>query len=462
MKTLFLIVDSGTAIRNILRTSVLKTILDDSDAQIIIFSPVFSDEFKNEFESERVTVHPLPQRRRSRLESLIHSIRRNVWADYTGLFSFNLKRKYKTFFLIRGLFALLGKVLPTPAQQRLLKKLHDLEFQLAPKLRTAYFDDYNPDLVFYTSMFSPQRTGLELEAEQRKISSIAFIMSWDNTAVKGPLNQRPSKFIVWNEIMKNELIDYHMVEHDRIFVSPPPQFDCYQHQRSIQNLEDFCKKYSIPSGKKIISYTTGTPGCAPRDFEVVKMLCEEIKSRNLNDSIHLIIRPHPKDQLSKYEFITEVPFATLQKPGRTSSAMDSWNPSRENMEELAELMLYSDININVASTITIDAAIFDTPVINVAFDGAKNLRFHKSCRRLYHYEHYKYMQDQGGVPLANSMDELLTYLKEHLADPNWGEKGRETIRADQVGIIKWNSGQKIGEFISKILMKKVGLNVTRN
>ncbi len=460
MKTLFLIVDSGTAIRNILRTSVLKTILDDSDAQIIIFSPVFSDEFKNEFESERVTVHPLPQRRRSWLESLIHSIRRNVWADYTGLFSFNLKRKYKTSFLIRSLFALLGKVLPTPAQQRLLKKLHDLEFKLTPKLRTAYFDDYNPDLVFYTSMFSPQRTGLELEAEQRKILSVAFIMSWDNTTVKGPLNQRPSKFIVWNEIMKKELIDYHMVERNRIFVSPPPQFDCYQHQRSIQNLEDFCKKYSIPSGRKIISYTTGTPGCAPRDFEVVKMLCEEIKSRNLNDSIHLIIRPHPKDQLSKYEFITEVPFATLQKPGRTSSAMDSWNPTKDNMEELAELLYFCDLNINVASTITIDSAFFNTPVINVCFDGEIDLPFRNSCRRLYHYEHYKFMQDQGGVPLAKTIDELLIYIQNHLANPSLGENGRKTILEKQFGIIKGESGQRIGGYINKTLTEKAGPNVT--
>ena len=66
------------------------------------------------------------------------------------------------------------------------------------------------------------------------------------------------------------------------------------------------------------------------------------------------------------------------------------------------------------------------------------------------------MQDQGGVPLAKTIDELLIYIQNHLANPNLGENGRKTILEKQFGMINGESGQRIGGYITKTLTERRG------
>ena len=42
----------------------------------------------------------------------------------------------------------------------------------------------------------------------------------------------------------------------------------------------------------------------------------------------------------------------------------------ENQKHLGDTLYHADVVVNVASTITIEACIFDTPVVNINFDGA--------------------------------------------------------------------------------------------
>ena len=60
LKTIFIIVDSGTAIRNLLRTSVLKTLKDQKKLRIVIFSPITDKVFLEEMESPGVIIEQNP------------------------------------------------------------------------------------------------------------------------------------------------------------------------------------------------------------------------------------------------------------------------------------------------------------------------------------------------------------------------------------------------------------------
>ena len=70
--------------------------------------------------------------------------------------------------------------------------------------------------------------------------------------------------------------------------------------------------------------------------------------------------------------------------------------------ELAESMMYSDVVVNLCSTITIDAAVFDTPIVCVNFDFRGKRPSNVSIKRLYLFDHYAKLGQTGGFELANS------------------------------------------------------------
>ena len=80
-KTLFIILDAGTAIRNILRTDVFRVLKEQSWLRTVIFSPITDTEFRQEFEAENVVVEPIQFWRPNPLVKTLRSLRKDVWSE---------------------------------------------------------------------------------------------------------------------------------------------------------------------------------------------------------------------------------------------------------------------------------------------------------------------------------------------------------------------------------------------
>ncbi len=117
------------------------------------------------------------------------------------------------------------------------------------------------------------------------------------------------------------------------------------------------------------------------------------------------------------------------------------------MYALAELMRYSDVVVNIASTITIDAAAFDTPTVNVAFDGYEKKPYNLSCKRYYDYEHYKRIVDTGGIKISDTIDELIVHIQRSLDDPKQEAEGRARIRSEQCWQLDGQAGKRVGQYL---------------
>lgn len=451
MKTIFIILDSGTAIRNILRTDVFKTLKQQDGVKIVIFSPIIDDDFKKEFSAERVFIEYVPKWKPNIIVKSLRSLKKDLWADRSNLFTFKQKRDKKEGRLIRNLAL---KILMNKSSDKnvgaYIRFLEKLELFFTPVLADPYFERYKPDLIFYTTIYSRDPC-IEIEAQKRGIKTISFIQSWDNPTSKGPFPATPDKVVVWNNILKDEAIKYHGFSEDRILVSGIPQFDIYVDKANFLSKDEFFKKYGLNTERKLITYTTGTPGTAPFDHEIIEMLYDALQKNTFMPTAQLLVRLHPKDRYEYYRKFENRPNLSIQMPGRQAKTNDNWNPTREDMYGLAELMCYSDIVINVASTITIDAAAFNTPIVNVAFDGYKTKPYKDSCRRYYDYEHYKNIVKTGGVKIAYSIDELIQYINFYLNNPAADSEGREKIRKEQCWKLDGNSGRRIAEYILQYL-----------
>jgi hypothetical protein len=450
-RTIFLGMDSGVAIRNILRTDVFAVLKAQPWLRIVIFGPLVDDEFRREVAGPNVFVEKLPQKKEGPILAVLASIKKEIWADKAQLFTFGSKRLRKRGRGIRDFFIrTLCRIDSADRIRATIAKIRNLEKRFAPAHAAAFFDRYQPDLLFTTTLYSRVHN-LEWLAKQRGIPCAAFVLSWDNPTSKGPFPVRPERVILWNEILRQELITYHDCTPEELYVSGVPQFDIYAQHERYRSREEFFKRWNLDPALPLVTYTTGTPGTAPFDDEVVELLYQRIQQGALRQKVQLLVRLHPKDKIEFYRRFEGLPGLVLQLPGRAGSTADSWNPTHDDMYGLAELMKYTAVNVNVASTITIDAAAFDTPVVNVAFDGKVTKPYLESCVRYYDYEHYKRIVDTGGVRIARNPDEMMQAIQAYLDDPSLEAAGRERIRREQCWKLDGHSGRRIAEYLIRLM-----------
>lgn len=451
-KTIFIILDAGTAIRNILRTDVFRLLQEQEWLRIVIFSPVTDAEFRAEFARPNVVVEPLQHWKPNSLVKTLRSLRKDVWGEQFKLARFNEKRTKKTRFLSAFVTNVLLRNAGTEKIQRAVKRLEGYEAKATPSLGDAYFSKYRPDLVFYTTLYARDLC-LEIGARQRGIKSVAFILSWDNPTTKGPFPIRPDRAVLWNQVLQQELCRYHGYKAEELCVAGVPQFDIYTHREQFLPREEFFHKWKLDPAKRLITYTTGTPGTAPFDDQVVDLLYQKIVAGAFKQPCQLLVRLHPKDLPEVYRRFEGLPGIVIQLPGRRAKTNDSWNPTREDMYGLAELMCYSDVVVNIASTITIDAAAFDTPIVNVAFDGYEKKPYEESCARYYEYEHYKRVVQTGGFKISYHIDELVQHIQEYLDNPKLDAAGRARIREEQSFKLDGKAGERIAEFLLRYIQE---------
>ena len=454
MKTLFMLMDTGTAIRNVLRSRLFETLRLQPNLRIILFTPLNPTEMIEEFGSENIICERLPKWRANPLVRTIRSIKKDIWARKTNIFSYCHRREKRNNWLFRKYFIpLFNMVLFQGNYDVALTVLDRMENFFTPILEPELFARYKPDLVFFTTLYSAD-CSLEISSYKQGIPTICLIHSWDNVTTKGPFPFRPDRVIVWNSVLKQETIKYQRILPKDIRISGIPQFDIYFDRDSFASKETFFRRYGLDPERKLITYTTSSIGGAPFEAALVERLHQDIVFSTFPYQVQLFVRLHPKDDILLYEHLEGRPYLTLVRPGQHSSnIMDSWNPTRDDMFGLAELMLYSDIVINVASTITIDAAMFDTPVINIAFDGPDKFPYLYSCKRYYDYEHYLNIVDTGGVAVVYSHEELLNKIVLELEQPNHHAEGRKVIREQQAQYLDGDSAKRIAGFVIEFMQE---------
>lgn len=456
MKTIFIISPSGTTTRDILRSNGFNNIFHENpDIRFILFSPACNDiDFINEFKLDNIKIHCLNKYSIVGLEWMYTRLR-------YFLFGINQKSSTRTIanqkfisennnLLIKILALLLSKkVIPIEKTRCFLKNAHPYIF--IDNTYANYFETYSPNLIFIIHPYYDTVLPMLKIAIRKKVPVIAQISSWDNLTSKGELPTKIDKLIVWNKIMKSEAINIHSFLEENVFVSGIPQFDIYYHNKKEYSREEFYNSLNLDINKKLIVYTTVPPTIGPCDPDIIKIILNFIESKKIIHPSQLLVRLHPKDNINRYYELKSSNNIIWDNINKKSEFPDNWNPSVENISHLADTMKYADLIINIASTTTIDAAYFNTPIINIAYDGFSKQDYLSSIRRYYDFEHYKKIVNTKGIKIVYNNDELLVNINKYLTNPNIDSKQREFLIKEQCEYLDDKSGERIKNFILKEL-----------
>jgi hypothetical protein len=290
-------------------------------------------------------------------------------------------------------------------------------------------------------------------ARRQGIPSLAVDLSWDNLTNRFFPPRQVDRLVLWNRTMRDEACELHAYEADRVAVTGVPQFDSY-FSSSRSTREAFCGRVGLDPARRIITLATiPAPKFAYHGF-VIDRLLDAMESGALAAPASLLVRLHPRDDAAPYERFTGRPHVVVEKPFRKTSTRSSDGMDidfmQENTRHLADTLFHSDVVLNVASTIAIEASIFDTPVINIAFDGQPG-----SNQTLmdWHYgsTHFKKVLRSGAVRLAQSPAEMIALINMYLSDPAADAAGRRRIVAEQCEFTDGRSAERVATEIVREL-----------
>jgi hypothetical protein len=456
-KRLLWSVPNGSSAGNVLRSGVLARILDRAtDASVVLVSPLAADPaFTSEFAHPRVSFEPLPSHVPAGLEARLLGIIQARYLETRTTETLRIKlaasdtgRALRR----RRLKAIAGRIIaPHGASGRWYDWTDRL---VADRAMQDIFDRHRPTLV---AVATPGLIFAEIPllrtARRRGVTSMAVDLSWDNLTNKLLPIRRVDRLIVWNSTMRREAHELHGYPLEDIDVAGPPQFDGYFNSALRSTRTAFCRRVGLDPGRRVLTLTTIPAESYPRHGLVIDRLLAAIHSGAIRQPCDLLVRVHPRDDLRQYERYAGIAHVVVEKPFRaTTRAADghSVDVSVDNTRHLADTMCHSDVVLNVASTIAIEAAIFDTPVVNIAFDedDAEARPFLKSPLRYYSYTHYRQIVRAGGVRIARSAGEMIDLVNSYLADPSRDRDGRRRVVAEQCEFTDGRSAERLARVIA--------------
>lgn len=448
MKTIFLTAFEGIEIRTVFRTPILETL---KGTRIIAFTKVrepvehsklmqyYREEFPGiEWEGVRIRLNRIDKF----FQKLKFLLLKTESTDLHRRIKLKNDKDYFSYFF----FSFLNTILAKPIIRKLIRFAD--YYLIKDNTYAYYFDAYDPDLVISALPFEEIEINLLHEAKRRGIKSIGFISSWDKVTSKCILRVLPDKLICFNDFVKRNLIKHNEVKERDIFVAGIPHYDHY-FEKDFISKEVFFREQGIDPQKKLIVYAPMGKQYSNSDWEVIDMLYDLTNGFNAN----LLVRFQPVETIDEQE-LKKRPWLIYQHPGkRFSASRTDWDMDYQDLKLLKNTLYHMDLLICYASSLSIDAMVFNKPVININFELEPIELLEKPATWYYQLAHYKDALVSGGIKLADSKFQLEAGIERYLNNPLYNEENRKKLAEEQCKYLDGKAGEKVGNFILDILSR---------
>lgn len=426
-----------------------RVLESDSALKVVLLSPMARDAaFMREFARDRVQIVDQPAHVPQGLEARLLAI---VQASYLSRGQTESVRirlaEARAIGMIRGLGAkaAIGRVLVEPFLRRGSRYLVSDRLVSHPGMEKL-FDEHQPQLVVAASpglVFS--EVPLLRTARRRGVVSMSLDSSWDNYTNKLMPVRQVDRLVVWNDIMKAQAMELHGYRADAVRVAGAPQFDPHFRAQSRTPRAEFFRKIGADPARKLIALTTTPRELYRHHDHVLRSLVPAIQGGALNGA-QILVRLHPRDEVEAYREFMNIPDVIIEKPFRdTVKVADGLaiDVMPENQRHLGDTLCYADAVVNVASTIAVEACIFDAPVVNICFDAPGETPYVESARRYYSFTHYVNVTSRQAVRIAQSPDEMVSLVARYLADRSLDAAGRRQVVLDQCQFTDGRSAERV-------------------
>jgi len=313
-----------------------------------------------------------------------------------------------------------------------------------------------PDVIVSTGPFQFEQPAVFAAAKKLKIPTLAYIPSWDNISTKNRMVFTYDGYIVWNEQAKQELHDFYPETKDTpVYVIGAPQFDIFFQERHYLTREEFCRQQDLDPNIPVVVYAVGSPNFL-QEKHGAEYLAKRIANGDLGD-VQLLVRPHPiHDNAEMRElFYPYRPKVRLQETANTGKALTKRTQDELQIIEWVNTFRHADVVVNLSSTVTIDAAIFDKPVVNLDFDPQPGQADQQLIKDVNHkWDHFKPIAESGGVWLVNDFDEMVDAIQGYLKEPKLHCEKRRWMAEYVCGYLDGKNSERMANAIAEFVTSR--------
>ena len=351
--------------------------------------------------------------------------------------------------LVRGLGALGTAPGAMAGLQRLVdqldrraRALHSVRAQLAA---------IAPDLVWSTGWTSGLEQSYLFAARDLRIPVAASILSFDNLTSRS-VTPEFDHYLVWHEGMRRQLLRlYPNVPADAVTVTGTPQFDFHQRADCRWDRPTTLAVLGLPAGARYLVYAASHVSLAPDEPALVQAFVKRLAASEALGDLHLVVRLHPLETGARWDTVRESSSRVTLMSASSRPSVDGRVPwlTLRDQARLVSALLHAAACINIASTMTLDAAILDRPVIGVEFSGEPDAP-RDILYEEYDAEHYRPLVERGGLRLARRWDELLDLVHDAIRSPERDAARRADMVRHECGTMDGRAAERVADEIATL------------
>jgi hypothetical protein len=478
-KTVLISADHGMAIIYFLQSDVVDTLLKNNVRVVLLTDDEIVSHIASQFNKNGLIIDGLKlgqanqyyKNVENRTQWLLGYLRRvggswrvnneaqdshiyEVWKENSNKFRFGvLVPAYLATLLLRSSSA---------ARKWLVKA----QSKFIPGLYSDLFEKYKPDLVIASTPGWRIDRYLLREAAQQNIETMTMIVGWDNPssyAIPGASVQWAN---CWSAEQKRELVEGSDWQADRVHIGGIPSYDGYFQKKWLMSKESYFDLHGLDKNKKLISYACSFVHFAP-NYPNIEAIAELIASGLLSAECQLLIRLHPshfqdqprifaEERERIFALESKYPFIHVVRPKALGGSLGYYGG--EDMDEKSSMMAHSDIFVTVYSTMVVETAVHDTPIIAAVIDvpGGWNVpgKYSLALKDIGDWPtHQRFRWAKAGRVAANAA-QLREAINSYLLDPSLDQKERQEFIRNEITYTDATAGARTGQFILDVLNKQ--------
>ncbi len=349
--------------------------------------------------------------------------------------------------------------------RKLLVRLQN-RFTPQPGIYTDLFEKYKPDMVIASTPGWRLDRYLLRESARRGIPNMTVIVGWDNSSSYNVPGADVQWATCWSDLQKQELVLGSDWDPARVHVGGIPSYDGYFRKQWQMPRETYFKLHGLDPHRKLISYASSFVHFAP-NFPNVEALARLVSSGSLSEPCQLLIRLHPSHFQDKPKIFAEerqrifdlekkYPHVHVVQPVALGGSLGYYGG--EDMDEKSSMMAHSDVVVTVYSTMLVETAVHDTPMIAAVIDtpGGWNKpgKFSLSLKEIGDWPTHQRFREAKAGRVAQNETELRQTLNAYLADPSLDSAQRRKFVEAEITFTDGTSGRRTAQYILDVLNKK--------
>jgi CDP-glycerol glycerophosphotransferase (TagB/SpsB family) len=266
----------------------------------------------------------------------------------------------------------------------------------------------------------------------------------------------------WSEIQKEELVLGSDWDPRRVHIGGVPAYDGYFKREWLIPREEYFRRHDLDRSRKLLSYACSFETLHPNSPNI-KAIVDLVNSDRLVEPCQLLIRFHPnhfikgsrfeEERMRTIEFVRGMPHIRFVEPVSLGGGLGHY--SGEDMPEKASMMAWSDVFLTVYSTMVVETAIHDRPIVSVTIDtpGGWNMKevYSLPLTAIGDWPTHQRFRLAGAGRVADCPEKIEEIVNFYLRNPQADADKRRKFIADECTFTDGSAGRRTGGYLLSLI-----------